>query len=278
MGFFEKIVPTGIPIVGDLIGGILGDQAQERSDDRNIQATDAANASNQALQREFAQMGIRWRVEDAKAAGLHPLAALGASGAQASPSFQAFTGQPRTGVADAVGRMGQNISRAMAVTSTAQEREAKALQLRGLDLDNQIKQAELDKLRGPSFPGSVDPLLSGQGDSSNALVIDEPLRRIASDPSDLSKEAGAIQDYQIVQTGNGYSVVPGKSVKQAIEDSPMEYQWLARAATRTYPHPVTGEKMYMDAITGRLKPYRQTLNYWSKKGWEKMKKFRHGRY
>lgn len=29
------------------------------------------------LQREFAQHGIRWRVEDARAAGLHPLAALG---------------------------------------------------------------------------------------------------------------------------------------------------------------------------------------------------------
>ena len=37
------------------------------------------------LQKEFAQHGVRWRVEDAKAAGIHPLAALGMSPNQATP-------------------------------------------------------------------------------------------------------------------------------------------------------------------------------------------------
>ena len=40
---------------------------------------------NYDMQKEFAQMGIQWRVADAKAAGLHPLAALGAAPAHASP-------------------------------------------------------------------------------------------------------------------------------------------------------------------------------------------------
>lgn len=43
-------------------------------------------ARNEALQREFAQQGIRWKVADAKAAGLHPLYAIGASGASFSPT------------------------------------------------------------------------------------------------------------------------------------------------------------------------------------------------
>lgn len=46
---------------------------------------DYANAQNNATQREFAQNGIQWKVEDAKKAGIHPLYALGAS--TASPSF-----------------------------------------------------------------------------------------------------------------------------------------------------------------------------------------------
>lgn len=39
----------------------------------------------EAIQREFAQHSIRWRTEDAKAAGLHPLYAMGASGSTYSP-------------------------------------------------------------------------------------------------------------------------------------------------------------------------------------------------
>lgn len=37
-------------------------------------------------QKEFAQKGIRWKTEDAKQAGLHPLAALGTMGASYSPT------------------------------------------------------------------------------------------------------------------------------------------------------------------------------------------------
>lgn len=57
------------------------------------------NASNAALSREFAQHGIRWRVADAKAAGLHPLSVLGSN----SPSYYP---------SQAVGDMGQAVSQA----------------------------------------------------------------------------------------------------------------------------------------------------------------------
>lgn len=75
-----------------------------------------ANEENKDQQREFAQMGIRWRVEDAKAAGLHPLYALGGSGATYSPSAQPLM-------------TGQDVSQAMHRLSP----DARQLQLAQLD-------------------------------------------------------------------------------------------------------------------------------------------------
>lgn len=55
------------------------------SEDKRRELSNTQFDKNAALQREFAQKGIQWRVEDAKKAGLHPLFALGGSVASASP-------------------------------------------------------------------------------------------------------------------------------------------------------------------------------------------------
>lgn len=59
-----------------LLGGALGASSSRNLNDRQID-----------LQKEFARKGVRWRVADAKAAGIHPLAALGLTGSSYSPSF-----------------------------------------------------------------------------------------------------------------------------------------------------------------------------------------------
>lgn len=69
-------------------------------------------------QREFAQHGIRWKVEDAKAAGIHPLYALGAS----TTSFAPMSVQDSLG--PAISSAGQDISRAMRASATDEERQA----------------------------------------------------------------------------------------------------------------------------------------------------------
>lgn len=51
-----------------LLGGYLSSKSQKK------QANQSA-----ALQKEFAQQGVQWRVSDAKAAGIHPVYAMGAS-------------------------------------------------------------------------------------------------------------------------------------------------------------------------------------------------------
>lgn len=60
------------------------------------------------LQKEFAQRSVRWRVDDAKAAGLHPLFALGAAGSSYTPTAfipgQAPSGSHHQEALGAIGR------------------------------------------------------------------------------------------------------------------------------------------------------------------------------
>lgn len=110
LGGVAGLATGGLPglaigIGSKLLGGLFGDKSA-----RN-QAAAQAN-----IQREFAQNGIRWRVADAKAAGLHPLFALGGSGATYSPA------PITTHTADAIGSMGQDVSRAVQAQASQPER------------------------------------------------------------------------------------------------------------------------------------------------------------
>lgn len=123
-----------------LINGFANRSAQQ---DYNQQQLQLAH-EQMAMQREFAQMGIRWKVEDAKAAGLHPLAALGAQ--VSSPSPVSIGGEaPKLDF----GSMGQDLSRAFKAAATKEERDAidlektKSLAREGLSLDNDIKRTEI---------------------------------------------------------------------------------------------------------------------------------------
>lgn len=91
-------------------------------------------ARSEAMQREFAQNGIRWRTEDAKAAGLHPLFALGGSGATFTPSaatinFDNGGAHLGRGLSEA----GQNLGRAVAAQQTPDQRALAAAQLKALE-------------------------------------------------------------------------------------------------------------------------------------------------
>lgn len=106
------MLPALIGAGATLLGGVLSDRSRERQAE-----------SAEATQREFAQMGIRWRVEDAKAAGLHPLYALGGPSATYSPP------PITTGLGDSLRQAGQDLGRALQAQGTTQEREVRDLQL-----------------------------------------------------------------------------------------------------------------------------------------------------
>lgn len=109
----------------ETIGGFFGARDSER---RQRLAQQNANDQNVALQKEFAQHGIRWRVEDAKAAGLHPLYALSGSGATFTPSVQRVTDGSR-GFSEA----SQSLGRAVSAALSDDERDMNMARLRVLE-------------------------------------------------------------------------------------------------------------------------------------------------
>lgn len=116
--------------MGQLAGGIAGATRQSPGTDwTQIQLQREFFQKNQELQREFAQNGIRWKVEDAKAAGLHPLAAIGGAGASYSPTAYVPGDSGNRGGPDlssALANMGQGLGRAVAATQTPAERQLSA--------------------------------------------------------------------------------------------------------------------------------------------------------
>lgn len=133
-----------------LIGGAMNNSAQAAANRANIAATEKANAQNLAAQKEFAQQGIRWRVEDAERSGIHPLYALGAQTPSFSPSFQAGhteAGRPGDGLSAA----GQDIGRAVSSTLTQPERAYNqammTLQMERGALENELLRSQINRER-----------------------------------------------------------------------------------------------------------------------------------
>lgn len=162
--------------VGSIAGGLIG-----AHNSNNIAA------QNIAMQKEFAQNGIRWKVEDAKRAGIHPLFALGANTSSFTP-VGGYSGD--YGVSDALSSMGQSIDRAKQAKMTPAERaveQAKADQ--AYDLDIRQKEANitatmaqasyyarLGQQQVPSMPGLENRVIEGQ---ANALKSPGTVREIA---------------------------------------------------------------------------------------------------
>ena len=178
MGFLDGGLGGIVGGVGSLIGGAIG----------GITSNSNANMNYNA-QKEFAQNGIRWRVEDAKRAGIHPLYALGASTSSFSP-VQSYGGD--YGVGDALRSFGQGIDRAAQAKMTKEERaiaqanlerqevreladynlrkqesDAKTLMFRSEALRNYAASQQALRRTGlpPALPSGRKELIDGQGNS-----------------------------------------------------------------------------------------------------------------
>lgn len=118
----------------DAIGRGIGMILDYRNQEKNRDAAAEMAANNIALQREFAQNGIQWKAADAKAAGIHPLFAMGAQTSSFSPV--SLGTQPESNFAGGLGSMGQDITRAINATRTQADRdEAFTKTMRGLQIE-----------------------------------------------------------------------------------------------------------------------------------------------
>lgn len=191
-----------------LASSILGNKSQEKQAEANIK-----------YQKQFAQSGIQWKVQDAKKAKIHPLAALGAQTHSFAP---VSVGSDYSGLAQA----GQDIGRAIDADRNSGERvdafvkQTRALQLQRLGLENELLASQIAKVRQPGHPPATpDPknlgMIPGQGD-----VKTQPHKVTASHPHDASREAGAITDTGHAWTGTGWAPVMSDDFKQRSEEDP----------------------------------------------------------
>jgi len=233
------VAPISLPIAGGAVGGPAGAMAgsnaasmlQPKGDSQKDFDIWQMNR-NLDSQKEFAQHGIRWKVEDSKAAGIHPLVGLGAQTASFSP-ISVGGGQEGPSRQQMMSDMGQNISRSINATRTQDERDmatlntqAAKLDVEGKAIDNQIKLSQLRNMNqptnGPAFPGTQN-FISGQGDSGNKIT-EKAMERTKSLAGNPQSEPGAIPDVGWAKTATGVVPVPSSDVKNRIEDV-MPHEW-----------------------------------------------------
>lgn len=143
-------------MIGSLASGLFGFLGANKSSDAQQQIAN----QNIAMQEEFAKHGVQWKVEDAKAAGINPLAALGAPTTSFSPVSLGGDG-PGAGLQ----AMGQNLERAFKAASTDGMREEadnsrlRKLQLEKASLENDVLRQELNsrEMRSSRLSGQVGP-------------------------------------------------------------------------------------------------------------------------
>ena len=219
-----------IGAVGSLFGSKVGADAQLKGGKKAARATLKANAQNIAYQRQFARSGIRWRVRDAKLAGIHPLAALGAQTVAFSPSSVGAT-QAGDAVGAAGATMGQGIARAASALGDIDDRngeyirQLQSLQVENMKLQNAAIASQVANLNQPGNPPASPTnrwLVDGQGQTTlpktSTLVNDTPLKRVVSDPSRPWSEPAAVTDTGYTRTNSGYAPVMSTDAKERLEE------------------------------------------------------------
>lgn len=197
--------------VGSLAGSLLG----KKSADKNIK-----------LQKEFAQNSLQWKARDAEKAGISKVFAMGAPTTSFTPSSVG-------GDFSFLGDAGQNIGRAISASQTPQgqagaiPRAAQAVQLEGMQLDNEFKKAQIASLnknltqagQPPGVP-SVDANygLPGQPFTVEPPVI-EPKTKM---DVELSGHPGVVPgntpENLVVTTASGKRILmPAPAVQEALE-------------------------------------------------------------
>lgn len=235
--------------LGSLASGILGYFGAK--DARNQQAEQ--NARNEQLQREFAQSGIQWKVADAEKAGIHPLYALGASTMSFAPNSVGAT-NTMTPLADMAKNLGQDLSSSVNNTRTDTQRSkamvstATTLQLKNMELRNELLGAQIAKLRANNTPATPTP-------NSSFLDVTGDVTVPRADTPEESPVLAA--------EGRNWKIQPGwvnaEDVEKKYGDIAQEVYGMANLARDTYGNIVDSKRFRQLVLSARDKiaPYRK---------------------
>lgn len=258
---------------------------------------------NKKMAYDFAQNQIKWRVQDAKEAGIHPLFALGAQ--TISPSFGAGSSfHSGVGAQADLSSLGQGIDRAISAKATAKERaeseyynnQTRMNELRRQELTNKqlegdiaIQQATLsaqtirNQQATPPMQSVIRPdgaVIAGQSGSTRtpgSLVNVVPSQTETNAPGRLGTAAASIPDLSFARTNDGgYAPVPSKEVKERIEDDVInETLWKVRNHVPSVfsmpsvapPYswlPKGSDEWYFNPLKGAWYPRSRTRNRFSR--------------
>lgn len=191
-----------------LVGGLLGNKGSKDNAEMNA-----------AMQKEFAQHGVRWKVEDATKAGIHPLYALGSQTIPFSPV--SYDG---SSIANGFANAGSDIARGMEAKTTAPERfqslqeRLLTTQIEGQEIENAYRASQLARLKDPT---QMPPALPYGGSSGGQSDVERLASQYTSARSgapylEAAPPTPAMKEFQY-KTG-GVWELPSEQAKNAIED------------------------------------------------------------
>lgn len=240
MGFFSSLggILGGVagsiisPGLGTVIGAGLGSTVGGGIDSNQANKTTQGYYNSQMnlarqqmqFQQDYAKSVMQWRVEDAKKAGVHPMAALGMSNPSYSPvSLPSIPSSAGIDASFNPMEFGQSLNYA---ATKAKDRQQQAqmvgLQMRGLELDNEFKQAQIDALKVDTLASSI---ASDQALSSPASPPVNNLNPVG-DPASPFMDKPIIRDgWLLDEKGRKISIIPSDALKGRTEDV-LGVEWL----------------------------------------------------
>lgn len=250
-----------------LIGGAMNSISGSNANDRNLSMAQ----QNIDLQKEFARNGIRWRVADAKAAGIHPLAALGANTTSFSP-VTAF--QQGSNAGDSVALAGQNVGKMVSALPTTTDKV-----LTAIEIDKQKATLENMKLQNVGLREQIDAnrknqvissqgVLPGQADSEVGVTRKNSELPYAQAPGLIAGQGDLEQAVRL--PGDTVMYIPHQDYSDSMEsDVGSQYSVMLNRAqryiqgigSRINPDTYEAQKFREDLIRERPKHYRAKEGY-----------------
>lgn len=260
MGFFSSIGgilggiggaflggPVGA-VIGSGLGGSVGSAVDGNSANKQAQGyynsqMDFAREQAQ-FQQDYAKNVMQWRVEDAKKAGIHPLAALGVSNPSYSPvSSPSAPAIQDSSAFDTGSEFGQNLNRAsfQAKTQAQQLQSARLgmeqinLQNRGLELDNDFKMLQIQQLASQLQNAAASSAPSPEVNAKNP---------ISGSPSPFMDKPIVRDGWLMDERGRKIGIIPSEPLSSRTEDK-LVVEWIpwAGSAVRAFKGKWLGQEV-----------------------------------
>lgn len=245
------LIQTG----GSLLGGLIGGKDAKKAVKKQYK-----------YQKEFAKNQLQWRVQDAKAAGLHPLFALGGGGGT-SPTFMAGQSPMGSAIADSAAAIGS----AVAGRPSELSKQLQSAQIQSINSQTERNQAEAALARSqaarvaqtanvtPSIASAVVDEALAPGTQVGATRV-SPVETVTRTRGDESTQAGTQPLFSKYSTRTGRYMYGPRSDEPAeafsMENLPMALIGLLKTSYEGVPYWL--RKWAADALPERRTGKRRT--------------------